>query len=87
MWFFFSLYIVFGDEAINYLEQISGNRTFIITDKNLEKLGIIQILIDKFEKWGKNYNLYSDISGDQECNETDKSKLDSIKEVKEKAVE
>ena len=71
MWFYYSPNIIYGDDALSYLEQISGDKIFIVTDKNLEKLGIAKILTDKLEKWGKQYELYSELRGDKECNEAD----------------
>ena len=71
MWFFYCPNIIYGDDAVDYLEQISGDKSFIITDKNLEKLEIVKILTDKFDKWGKQYKIFNEISSDQECNEED----------------
>jgi len=71
MWFFNCPDIVYGDSAADYLEQISGDKCFIITDKNLEKLGIVKIITDKFEKWGKKYEIFNGISSNRECNEDD----------------
>ena len=71
MWFFNCPDIVYGDNAADYLEQISGDKCFIITDKNLEKLGIVKIITDKFEKWGKKYEIFNGISSNRECNEDD----------------
>jgi alcohol dehydrogenase class IV len=42
MWFFNSPKIIFGEDAIAYLEQISGQRAFIVTDENMEKLGFVR---------------------------------------------
>jgi alcohol dehydrogenase class IV len=39
MWFFSSPQIVFGDEALSYLEQIEGTRALIVTDPTLHRLG------------------------------------------------
>lgn len=42
MWFFNSPKIVFGEDAITYLEQITGQRAFIVTDETILKLGFSQ---------------------------------------------
>jgi alcohol dehydrogenase class IV len=39
MWFFSSPEIVFGDEALTYLEQLQGERALIVTDPTLHQLG------------------------------------------------
>ncbi len=71
MWFFYCPNIIYGDDAAGYIEQISGDKIFVITDKNLEKLGIVKILTDKLDSWGKDYKVYNNISSDRECNEDD----------------
>ena len=71
MWFFYVPNIIYGDDAVDYMEQISGNKNFIITDKNLENLGIVNKLTDKLDNWGKQYKVFNGISSDKECNEDD----------------
>lgn len=71
MWFFYCPNIIYGDDAVNYMDQIMGDKIFVITDKNLEKIGISKMLTDKLDNWGKQYELYSEIRGDVECNEED----------------
>jgi alcohol dehydrogenase class IV len=39
MWFFNSPEIVFGEEALSYLEQLEGRRAFIVTDAVVTQLG------------------------------------------------
>ncbi len=39
MWFFKSPEIVFGEEALSYLERLEGRRAFIVTDATVVKLG------------------------------------------------
>lgn len=39
MWFFNSPEIVFGEDALSYLEQLQGKRALIVTDPTLHKLG------------------------------------------------
>jgi alcohol dehydrogenase class IV len=39
MWFFNSPEIVFGEEALSYLERLEGKRAFIVTDPVISKLG------------------------------------------------
>jgi alcohol dehydrogenase class IV len=44
MWFFRSPKIVFGEDALSYLEQIQGKRAFIVTDRIMESLGFVKII-------------------------------------------
>jgi alcohol dehydrogenase class IV len=39
MWFFHSPEIVFGEEALSYLERLEGRRAFIVTDPVIAQLG------------------------------------------------
>lgn len=42
MWFFRSPQIVFGEDALSYLDQISGKRAFIVTDPLMQELGFVK---------------------------------------------
>lgn len=42
MWFFNSPEIVFGEDALSYLEQLEGARALIVTDPTLHALGFTQ---------------------------------------------
>lgn len=42
MWFFNSPEIVFGEDALSYLEQIEGERALIVTDPTLHQLGFTE---------------------------------------------
>ena len=42
MWFFSSPQIVFGEQALSYLERLSGARAAIVTDANLVRLGMVE---------------------------------------------
>ena len=57
MWFFYCPNIIYGDDAVNYMDQIMGDKIFVITDKNLEKIGISKMLTDKLDNWGKQYGI------------------------------
>ena len=47
MWFFRSPFIVFGEDALSHLEQVTGRRAFIVTDAVMEKLGYVQKVQDR----------------------------------------
>ena len=42
MWFFSSPQIVFGEQALGYLERLSGARAAIVTDATLVRLGMVE---------------------------------------------
>jgi alcohol dehydrogenase class IV len=44
MWFFNSPEIIFGEDALSYLDQIEGGRAFIVTDPVLHKLGFTETI-------------------------------------------
>jgi alcohol dehydrogenase class IV len=64
MWFFFSPNIIYGEDALNFLENISGEKCFIVTDKNLEELGYVKILTDRLEKFGRQYKIFNEVRPD-----------------------
>ena len=39
MWYFDSPHVVFGEEALSHLAQLSGRLAFIVTDQNIVRLG------------------------------------------------
>ena len=64
MWYFLSPQIMYGEGALDFLENISGEKCFIITDKNLEELGYLKILTDKLEKFGKKFKVFNEVVPD-----------------------
>ncbi|MBX2997581.1 MAG: iron-containing alcohol dehydrogenase [Caldilineaceae bacterium] len=42
MWFFSSPEIIFGEDALSYLEEVRGARALIVTDPTLHKLGFTE---------------------------------------------
>ncbi len=64
MWFFYSPGIIYGEDAIDFLEFIPGEKVFILTDKVLEELGYLKILTEKLDKFGKKYKVFTDVQPD-----------------------
>ncbi|NJN82340.1 MAG: iron-containing alcohol dehydrogenase [Caldilineaceae bacterium] len=52
MWFFNCPYIVHGEDALQYLEELEGRRAFIVTDPTLHKLGFTERIADHLIKAG-----------------------------------
>ncbi len=64
MWYFFSPNIIYGEDALSFLENISGTKCFIITDKIIEQLGYLKILTDKLDAYGKTYQVFNEVVPD-----------------------
>jgi len=64
MWHFYCQNIIYGEDALDFLEKIKGKKCFIVTDKIIEDLGFLKILTDKLEKYGKEYNVFKDVVPD-----------------------
>ncbi|WP_276936368.1 iron-containing alcohol dehydrogenase [Ferroplasma acidiphilum] len=45
MWFFRSPQIIFGDESLGFLESLSIKRAVIVSDKNIRKAGLVDLVI------------------------------------------
>lgn len=79
MWHFYCPNIVYGEDAINFIENIKGERCFIVSDKIIEDLGYLKILTDKLDKFGKEYSVFTEVipdpheedvmKGKQQCND------------------
>ncbi|NHJ23816.1 MAG: iron-containing alcohol dehydrogenase [Candidatus Lokiarchaeota archaeon] len=64
MWFFNSPNIVYGEDALDFIENITGSKCFIISDENVQKLSYLKVLTDKLEKWGRNFDLFTEVEPD-----------------------
>jgi len=64
MWYFNSPHIVYGEEALDFLSKIKGNKCFIVTDKVIEDLGYLKILTDKLDGLEKQYETFNDVVPD-----------------------
>ena len=55
MWTFSCPFIAYGDNALEYIAQIQGKKAFIVTDKNIVKLGLVKLVTDQLDavniKW------------------------------------
>ncbi|MFX0188898.1 MAG: iron-containing alcohol dehydrogenase [Candidatus Hodarchaeota archaeon] len=78
MWFFFSPNIIYGEDSLNFLENISGEKCFIVTDKNLEELGYVKILTDRLEKFGREYKIFNEVRPDPREEDVLKGKEECI---------
>ena len=45
MWNFACPLVVYGDNALDYLAQVKGKKVFLVTDKNIVKLGLTKLVM------------------------------------------
>jgi len=64
MWFFNSPEIIFGPGALDYLEEIQGQRAFIVTDANIVALGFVDLVRERLEKAGLACQVWSEVEPD-----------------------
>ena len=64
MWYFYSPNIIYGEESLDFIQNIKGDKCFIVTDKNIEGLGYLKILTDKLEKFGKEFQVFNEVIPD-----------------------
>jgi len=64
VWFFFGTNIAYGEEALNFLENIPFSKTFVVTDKVLVDLGVVKILTDRLDQIGKQYEIFTEVQPD-----------------------
>ncbi|MER3601940.1 MAG: NAD-dependent alcohol dehydrogenase [Nitrososphaerota archaeon] len=51
--------IVFGREALEYVEQIEGERVLVITDRTMQRLGLLELLLGHLK--GRQVQVFSDV--------------------------
>ncbi|MFX1503506.1 MAG: NAD-dependent alcohol dehydrogenase, partial [Promethearchaeota archaeon] len=61
MWYFYSPNIIFGEDALDFLENISGSKCFIVTDKGIEDAGLLTILTEKLDKYQRSYKIFNEV--------------------------
>lgn len=62
MWFFTSpRTIVFGEGALEYLKELEGRKVFIVTDKNLRKLGIVDKVVEQLKETGMEIRIFDEV--------------------------
>ncbi|MHA2087830.1 MAG: iron-containing alcohol dehydrogenase [Promethearchaeota archaeon] len=79
MWHFYSPNIIYGESALNFIENLKGEKCFIVTDKVIEELGYLKILTEKLDKYNKEYAIFTEVipdpreedvlKGKEKCNE------------------
>jgi alcohol dehydrogenase class IV len=61
MWNFSCPLVVYGDNALDYLAQVKGKKAFIVTDKNIVKLGLTKLVTDKLDEVKIQWEIFADV--------------------------
>jgi len=64
MWFFNTPEIIFGPGALDYLEEIQGQRAFIVTDANIAALGFVELVRERLERAGLTCQVWAGVEPD-----------------------
>ena len=64
MWYFYAPKVIFGEDALNFIEKIEGKKCFVVSDKTIEQLGYLKILTDKLKQYGKNFESFLEVQPD-----------------------
>jgi len=64
MWYFYSPNIIFGEGALDFLENIRGRKCFIVTDKIIEDVGLLRKLTEKLDKYQRVYTIFKEVLPD-----------------------
>jgi alcohol dehydrogenase class IV len=61
MWNFACPLIVYGDNALDYLAQVKGKKAFIVTDKNIVKLGLAKLVTGQLDAVNIEWEIFDEI--------------------------
>ena len=61
MWNFACPLIVYGDNALDYLAQVKGKKAFIVTDKNIVKLGLAKLVTEQLDAVNIKWKIFDEI--------------------------
>jgi alcohol dehydrogenase class IV len=64
MWNFACPLVVYGDNALDYLAQVKGKKAFIVTDKNIVKLGLVKPVTDKLDATNIKWEIFDDVEAE-----------------------
>ncbi len=61
MWFFIGPKVVFGEDALDYLEQVEGSKALIVTDKVIRGLGVVDQIREKLKAAGIESEVFDEV--------------------------
>jgi alcohol dehydrogenase class IV len=75
MWNFSCPLIVYGDNALEYLAQVKGKKAFIVTDKNIVKLGLVKLVTDQLDAVNIQWEIFDAIEPEPSLETINKGKI------------
>jgi alcohol dehydrogenase class IV len=75
MWNFSCPLIVYGDNALEYLAQVKGKKAFIVTDKNIVKLGLVKLVTDQLDAVNIKWEIFDAIEPEPSLETINKGKI------------
>jgi len=64
MWYFVAPRVVFGQDALSYLAELSGKSAFIVTDKNISSLGLVDKVKEQLSLAGIQSTIFDEVESD-----------------------
>ena len=64
MWYFVSPQIIFGDNALDALDELSGTRCLVVTDKVVYDLGLVDQVTSHLSQAGLPFEIFSQVEPD-----------------------
>lgn len=61
MWFFAAPTVVFGEDSLDYLDELQGDRALIVTDPVLDELGFSRRIGERLERAGMEVSLFAEV--------------------------
>lgn len=73
MQFFGVPFTVFGDDSLQYLNTIKGKRAFIVTDTNIVKLGLAELIMAELKTANIEYKVFDGVEPDPSIKTVEKA--------------
>ena len=64
MWYFRSPEVVFGQDSLDHLKQLTGQRALIVTDPTMIKLGYVDLVMAKLQAAGITSRVFSEVEAE-----------------------
>jgi alcohol dehydrogenase class IV len=68
MWTFSCPFIAYGDNSLEYIAQIQGKKAFIVTDKNIVKLGLAKLVTDQLDAANIKWQIFDEVEPEPSLN-------------------
>jgi len=68
MWYFVSPKIIFGEEALDGLDELQGSRALVVTDANIVKLGLAERIMKRLSARGFALKVFAEVEADPSTN-------------------